>query len=103
MAAIANLSLHGAPPLKSWYPDVEESHRSAGKKQQHGTNDEQRMQIALSFGVSLFNWVQEWPLQRLDEALVTGLSVSNPEPGPRLVGRDEFEFFHQSTAVALTA
>ena len=103
MAAIANFSLHGAPPLKARNPEVEESHGRASKEQQHRANDEQRMQIALSFGVSLLNRVQERPLQSLDEALVAGLPVSNPEPGSRFLGRDEFEFFHQSTAVALTA
>ena len=72
------------------------------KKQQHRADNEQRMQIALSPGVSLLNRVQERPLQSLDEALVAGLPVSNPKPGPRLLGGDEFEFLHQSTAVALT-
>ncbi|MDR5730397.1 MAG: hypothetical protein RB191_23565 [Terriglobia bacterium] len=103
MAAIANLSLHGAPPLKPRNPEAEKSHGRAGQEQQHHANNEQRMQIALSFGVSLLNWIQERPLQRLDKALVAGLPVSNSEPGPRLLGRDEFEFFHQSTTVALTA
>jgi hypothetical protein len=103
MAAIANLSLHGAPPLEPGNPEAEKSHGGGDQKQQQRANDEQGVQIALSFGVSLFNRVQERPLQRLDEALVTGLPVSSPESCPRLFCGDEFKFLHQSTAVALTA
>jgi hypothetical protein len=82
MAAITNLSLHGAPPLKTRNPEVEESHGGASKEQQHRANDEQRMLIAPSFGVSLLNRIQERPLQRLYEALVPGLPVGDPETGP---------------------